>query len=271
MLELTVVDAGSTAQAWLRANGDLQVVRSRWNETVLRSDTIVLVRASQLASVGGVIQRARHEERLRSVLVQRDVDADMLLRVLGETERSWRDLLLSFTDPRLPQRVIHAWRIGAQHALIANAVALPERLLVTTCAMENVSVPWDALPALARLPVEERDQFEVEEFGSYLHWPAADVHLDVEALRVAVDPVLKAQAGARMRAHNERIGRAMRALREDAGLDQRAIVGLSERQVRRVEKGEVQPRLRTYEAFAAAHRLALQPYLDAVAAKAARG
>lgn len=157
---------------------------------------------------------------------------------------------------------------GAQHALIANAVALPERLLVTTCAMENVSVPWDALPALARLPVGERDQFQVEEFGSYLHWPAADVHLDVEALRVAVDPVWKAQATAALRAHNERLGRAMRALREDAGLDQRAIVGLSERQVRRVEKGEVQPRVSTYEAFAAAHQMALAAYLDAVAARA---
>jgi len=50
--------------------------------------------------------------------------------------------------------------------------------------------------------------------------------------------------------------------------EQSAVEGLTARQIRRAEKGEVRPRVATYALLAAAHNQSLSAYLDAVAAEA---
>ena len=61
---------------------------------------------------------------------------------------------------------------GAQHQLIGDARVVGDRLIVVvSCAMERIEVGFTDVPALARLPLEERWGFEIADDGSYLHWP----------------------------------------------------------------------------------------------------
>ena len=63
------------------------------------------------------------------------------------------------------------------------------------------------------------------------------------------------------------MGRAIKAFRTEDKLRQRDIEGISTRQVRRIEKGEVRPRTDTLRHFARAHGLSLNEYLNRLAEK----
>jgi hypothetical protein len=43
------------------------------------------------------------------------------------------------------------------------------------------------MAALKRIPDAERANFSMDEDGSYIHWPGPDIHLDLDAVRVAID------------------------------------------------------------------------------------
>jgi hypothetical protein len=104
----------------------------------------------------------------------------------------------------------------------------------------------------------------MDEDGSYLHWPGPDIHIDLDAIRVAKDPSALTEAIVEKARHDNRYGAAIAVVRLAAGLKQSDIEGLSERQVRRIEKGEGT----TSEALrllAAAHCMKLDDYFKAVA------
>ena len=165
-----------------------------------------------------------------------------------------------YSDPNIPRRLLSAWTHSAQGQLMANASVSKERLFVLSCALEPYEIEFDAMPSLKRIPLAERGSFAVNEDGSYIHWPGPDIHLDLDAIRAAVDPEARARAAATRAVHDGRYGGAIAKLRLRMGLKQSEIQGLSERQVRRIEKGEGT----TYEALrrlAAAHGMDLEPYL----------
>jgi Protein of unknown function (DUF2442) len=148
---------------------------------------------------------------------------------------------------------------------------------------QKIPVPWldlpghehgpqpgnirDSMPALKRIPISERANFTVDEDGSYIHWPGPDIHLDLDAIRAAIDPEARGRAEAARALHDSRHGAAISKVRLRMGLKQSEIKGLSERQVRRIEKGEGT----TYEALrhlASAHRMDLESYLRELAVNA---
>jgi len=121
------------------------------------------------------------------------------------------------------------------------------------------------MPSLKRIPVAERARFIVDEDGSYIQWPGPDIHVDLDAVRAAIDPEARARAEAAKALHDSRYGAAIAKIRTATGLKQSEIKGLSERQVRRIEKGEGT----TYQALrrlAAAHGMDLDEYLRELAA-----
>jgi hypothetical protein len=138
-------------------------------------------------------------------------------------------------------------------------------LFVLSCALQAYEVAFEKMPALRRIPVAERARFEVDEDGSYIHWADPDIHIDLDAIRAAIDPEEHAKAETAKALHDGRYGAAIAKLRLAKGLKQSDVEGLSERQVRRIEKGEGT----TFEALrrlAAAHRMDFDPYLREVAA-----
>ena len=176
---------------------------------------------------------------------------------------------LVHSGPELPRRIMNAWRLGAQGQLVADASMIGNRLFVVDCGLGKVEIPFDALPALKQIPKEERNAFEIAADGSYIHWPASDIHLDLEAIRYAADPDWRKRADIARVRHDERLGAAIAAVRTAHGLRQSDIPGLSERQVRRIESGG-RTKVSTLELLARAHGMDLDEYLDAVAGAAGK-
>jgi DNA-binding transcriptional regulator YiaG len=169
-----------------------------------------------------------------------------------------------YTDSEIPKRVLNAWQIGAQDQLIANATVSGDHLSVLCCSMEMLEIPFDAMPALQRISASDRSGFVISEEGSYIYWEGADIHLDIEAFQSAIDPGEKQKFEKLRLQHNQLFGQAIKALRQQYQLKPSDIVGLSERQVRRIESGEG-TKVATLELLAKAQGMELSTYLDAVA------
>lgn len=160
-----------------------------------------------LMRLPGVLELRRPEYRLH---VTRDVGVVRRLLV-----SSLRD------DPRLG---------------IVDAYVLGDSLVVLTGDFELRSFPIARVPALASIPSSERSAFEIDADGSYLYWPEPDLHLGVSQLLQAADPAYLIDIEIE-RNSNDFSGRALRSIREERGLRQADVPGLSERQVRRIEDG----------------------------------
>jgi len=172
---------------------------------------------------------------------------------------------LVHTNSVIPKRVMNAWTMGAQEQLIADATVIGDRLLVLSCAMEKLEVSFDSLPALKRISINDRSNFTIDDDGSCLYWENADIHLDLDAFRYATDPEWKQKFDSLKSEHDQVFGKAIATLRKQHKLRQSDIIGLSDRQVRRIEQGDGSTKVDTLRLFAKAHGMELDAYLDAVA------
>ena len=251
-----------------------EAIRPRSSFRVLRSsdpaqvegaaNLIVMSSASGLVAVAPFVREANNRGRLRAVLVHQDVEPRWMVQMLERAGLRVLRNMLVHGDLAVPKRVLGAWRIGAQEQLVADASVVGDALMVVSCAMERLVVPFDAVPVLAGLSDTDRKDFEITDDGSYLHWSGPDIDLDFEALKVAIDPEARKRAREARLRHDERFGRAVAVVRKAHGLRQSDVEGLSTRQMRRIEAGAF-PRSVTLEKIAAAHDLGLASYLDAVA------
>lgn len=227
----------------------------------------VLVPASELPEVAEFVSIANRRHQLRALLVRDDVQPSSIPQMFERAGLRMVRNTVVYSDFSIPRRVLTAWTQNAQEQLIAKASVSKDRLFVLSCALEPSEIAFDSMPSLKRIPVADRGSFVVDEDGSYIHWPGPDIHLDLDAIRAAIDPQERARAEAARALHDSRYGAAIAKLRLRMGLKQSEIKGLSERQVRRIEKGEGT----TYEALcrlAAAHRMDLESYLRELAANA---
>lgn len=224
----------------------------------------VLCTALRLPEIADFVSSVNRQHRLRALFVRQDADPTWLPQFLERAHlRAVRNMLVHH-DYSVPKRVLSAWEHGGQEQLIANATVANDKLFLNSCALETLEVPFDALPALKRIPKNARASFEISEEGSYIHWPKADIHLDIDAIRGALDPDWRARTLATHLTHSKRYGEAIAHLRKERNLRQSDIPGLSERQVRRIETGA---RLKTgaLRFLASAHGLLLDDYLTRVA------
>jgi len=224
------------------------------------------VSATALPDVAEIVKRANESKDLRVLFIRADIDAHMLPQMLRRADlKALRNMLVhSPSDWETPKRVLNAWAMGAEHDLIASASAAGDTLHVLSCALDAYEVSFDEIPALKNLSSEKR-AFEVEPGGSYIHWPGPDVHLDLDAIRYLTDMDWRIKQDRVRIAHDRRFGRALAKVRQEYGLAQSDITGLSDRQVRRIEKGEARPSIATLEALARAHKMKLDPYLEKIA------
>ena len=148
---------------------------------------------------------------------------------------------------------------------IIDAYAVGDALLVRGPKHRILHVPMKALPSLRDKPRAVQRKFEIDPDGSFLHWPDLDVHLGWNQLLQAVDPEEFRKVQQRSTEFNQRYGGAIRKLREQAGIPQSKIPGLTERQIRRIEQGESRATSGALAALAKAHGLDTNAYLDKLA------
>lgn len=158
----------------------------------------------------------------------------------------------------------YATRCLSQHDVIASATVAGDKLIVISCAPTTYEVAFDDVPALAVIPRQEREQFELDEDGSFLHWPSTDTHIDLDAICNAIDPEYRERARVAKATHNREYGNAIAALRQQSGLRQSDVDGLPEAQVRRIEAG-APTSVDSLRLLAKAHNLRLSAYLDRLA------
>jgi hypothetical protein len=226
----------------------------------------VLCTALHLPEVASLVANMNREHKLQALFVKTDTDPKLLPQMLERANlRTLRNVLVH-SDSRLPRRVLSAWMHNAQAELIANADVADDRLVVISCEPKTYELGFHQMPALKRIPTRERRSFEIDDDGSFISWPASDIDLDLDAIRSVVDPKWRRKSERMRRAHGREYGTAISRLRQERGLKQTEVQGLSERQLRRIERsGEVS--VQSLKLLASAHGMKLNRYLNAVAQK----
>ena len=164
------------------------------------------------------------------------------------------------------RRILLAQAQGAEGKLIAAATLEGDELVVWSCEPREFRCLVSDIPALKGLSKSRLKKFSVSTSGSRLRWPNEDIDLDLEAFRELFDPKVLEENQARFRQEAKNYAEAIKALRKSKGLKQGEIAGLSERQVRRLESGDVYPHSSTLNKLAAAHDLPAAEYVRQLAA-----
>ncbi|MGA3123069.1 MAG: DUF2442 domain-containing protein [Polyangiaceae bacterium] len=168
-------------------------------------------------------------------------------------------------SPDAVRRIVLARRSGAQKELIASAAIEDDKLVVWSCEPRRFEVPVAEIPVLARLNAADRAKFELSTSGSRLRWPSADVDINLDTIREHADPEARRAHEVEARREAARYADAIRRFRQERGLKQSDIEGLTDRQVRRLEEGETVPQIATLRRLAAAHGMSIDDYLQALA------
>lgn len=168
------------------------------------------------------------------------------------------------------RRVVLARRSRAEKELIASASVEDGKLVVWSCEPRRFEVPIAEVPVLARMPQDAVTKFVVSDSGSRIRWSDADVDINLDTIREYADPEVRREHEARSRREAALYAKAIRRFREERGLKQFDIQGLTERQVRRLEKGDAVPQIETLRRLAAAHGMEIDSYLHELAKRTRR-
>lgn len=171
-------------------------------------------------------------------------------------------------EPQAIRRLALARKAGAERKLIASASVEDGKLVVWSCEPRRYEIPVSEVPALAKLRESALLKFAVSSSGSRIHWPDGDIDINLDTILERADPKVRKSHEIQRRNEAARYGGAIRKVREEKGLKQSDVPGLSERQVRRLEDGDVVPHASTLEKLATAHGMLVDDYLKALAKRA---
>jgi len=159
------------------------------------------------------------------------------------------------------RRLVLAWQSNAEKKLIASAYVEGDKLVVWDCEPARYEVAVSEIPALAVMTPKALGTFSISASGSRMHWPDADVDINLDTIRERADPKVRRSHQAMQRRDAARYAGAIRQFREERGLKQTDITGLSERQMRRIEEGNSIPHSETLKKLSAAHGMHVEDYL----------
>lgn len=227
-------------------------------------DIFVLTSVPGLPAVTEFVRAANHRNHLRTLFVREDDNAQFLPQMLYEAKLRISRHILVHSDKAVPKRVLTAWSLGCPDQLIATAQVIDNELFIMACDHTLFRVGFAEMPALKRIPPEQRSSFIISSEGSYIHWPEVDKHIDIDAVRCLKDDTWREKKERERLMYDVRFGEAVSALRKKCGIKQAAIRGLSERHVRRIENGE-RTKVDTLAILARSHGWSLKDYLDEIA------
>ena len=264
--EMTILvhDRESESDMFVKRTKGVRVFHRISNQILDTNNLFVLTSLTELPEVANIVKMAEQQQHLRGLFVRINIDSSFVSHIFETAQIPLNRNVITHSSSDVLKRVLKAWQVGAQEELIAEASVVVNDLFVLDCAHNSWKIPFDTLPALVAIPVEERDNFELDEDGSYIYWPCVDIHLDMETLRSAVDPEWQEKTKAERLMYEKRFGEAIATVRKAHNLKQSDIPGVSERHIRRIEKG-THPKLDTLRKLAQAHEMSLNEYLEEVA------
>ncbi len=152
-----------------------------------------------------------------------------------------------------------------QDMLIADASCDDSRLYVMTSSGKKITIPFEQIKSLKDSSYKVRSNFRVSEEGSYIHWPDNDLHMDLDGLMVLIDQSYRDRAKLESLRYNTVFGAGVASIRKECCVTQSEIDGVSEKEIRRIEKGEIFPNSSTIKKMAKAHSLNFDEYLNKIA------
>jgi hypothetical protein len=162
----------------------------------------------------------------------------------------------------LLKRLLQSLSNTSEEEIVADAWWEDNQFVVLSPGFERLRVPLDALPApLRNAGREVREDFRIDQYGDFVYWPRLDVHMGWDQFLQAVDPMSTLRAEQKNTHFNSRYGRAIRSLRESAGLTQGDIPGLDERTIRRIERGQTRATANAIARLAEAHGMEPSEYM----------
>lgn len=150
---------------------------------------------------------------------------------------------------------------------IVDAWMENDDLVVLLPTFERLAVPMAKLKNLLGEDSMKLKMFEIDEDGSFLYWRHADVHLGWEQLLQLIDPQAALAAKQKTAAFNRRYGAAIRRFRQERGISQTEIGGLTDRHLRRIEQGQLAATKASLDALSAAHGMKLSEYMQEIASR----
>ena len=145
---------------------------------------------------------------------------------------------------------------------IVDAWIEDEQLVLLSPLFVRLNVPLEKLSRFIGTGKSKASAFEIDEDGRFLFWPHSDAHLGWTQFQQIVDPASAIVDIKKTKQFNQMYGAAIRSLRESRNLKQSEIEGITDRQLRRVEKGDQAVSTPTLESLAKAHSLSLSDYLN---------
>lgn len=226
----------------------------------------ILTTAEQLESdrVAELVREVSRAGKLEALLIRQPTDQWWVRDVLDTAGIRPGRKAQAYSEPAVAQRIITARVARASRSLIADARAVGGYLLVKSCDLRTIRVPFRDDP-LSAIGSEDRGDFEIDEDGDSILWPKSGVQVDLLGLRRIIDPALRERAIHEGHSYDVSYGSGIRRLRVETGLRQTDIPGLSAKQVSRIELGNQRPTASAIRLLAAAHRLAPNDYMGRVA------
>jgi Protein of unknown function (DUF2442) len=176
-------------------------------------------------------------------------------------EQNWDNMIRSFLG-----RLTAALDSNENDGRIFDAHVEDQVLHVVSADFRRLAVPISKILGLAEASEARTRRFQIDDDGSYIYWPDFDLHLGWEQLQQIVDPEAAQKAMQKSREFNLRYGGAIRKIREARGLAITAIPELSDKQLRRIERGECRLTSSAGKKLAGAHGMSPNEYLQTVAA-----
>lgn len=205
-------------------------------------------------------------------LILADVPVPALARLISVFDVRRPDQRMHMTDdPRSIVRLLISQFRDVPLEGIVDAYLFAGDLVLLLGDLSKRSFPIERIPALTELDRDALGEFEIDDDGSFLYWAAVDLHLGVSQLLQAVDPASLADIEIRRFPASLAIGQLIAEMREQHGLRQRDVPGLSERQVRRIEQGVSRLTSDAASKFAALFGLGMDAFLARLSAAASAG
>lgn len=225
----------------------------------------VVCKATQLSDFASLLREYNQKNKLKGLLIRPDVKTDLLPQLMYHAGVTTMRNTLFYKEPGTVQRILHGWDRQAAHLLIAGASAAEDNLYIVSCSFKLYTLSFREIPALRLIDNKNRADFIIDEDGSFIHWPDADIHLDIETLEYHTNEEYRRKADLKKLQYQVRAGLALKQLRENANLRQSHIDGLSARQVRRIENGESPMTLQSLEKFASALGMTVEQLIEKLA------
>jgi len=234
---------------------------SRW--------TLVVSRLSDIPRTA--VQRSERAETTRQVVFFNGIPIEAVVdRLMSLQIRSSHRLhIASKRDKVAEGELIYRLVSGmAEHdgsKSIVDAWVEGEDLVLLSPSFDRMIVPGEKLSRFLGNDLSQLSSFEIDEDGRFLFWPHTDTHLGWKQLHQLIDPTVALDDAKKSEQFMVNYGNAIRTLRESLGLKQSDIVGLTPRQLRRIEHGEQVVSKRALEALSLAHGTPIDTYLRKLA------